>query len=392
MELQIPPQKKKLPGTALMKFPKKKVNPIVKFLSYFWGPIPGMIEIAAILSAVIHHWEDFWIILSLLLLNAVVGFWQEYKADDAINQLKKKLALRAKAKRDGKWQNISARELVPGDVVRIRLGDVVPADIKLFDGDYVNVDESSLTGESLPVEKHENDIAYSGSVVRQGEMNGLVTATGMNTFFGKTAKLVEQAKTISHFQKAVVKIGHYLIVLAAFMIALIFIVSIFRQESFLDTLQFALVLTIAAIPVALPAVLSVTMAVGASVLAKKKAIVSKLVAIEEMAGMDILCSDKTGTITKNELTTADPVPFNNFNSNDILLFASLASREEDSDPIDTAIITKANSIESVKNEISNYIVKEFIPFDPVTKRTESIVENKSGKKLIVSKGAPQIIL
>ena len=371
---------------------EKKANPFVKFFSYFWGPIPWMIEVAAILSAVINHWEDFWVIFALLLLNAVVGFWQEYKADDAINLLKKKLALMARVLRSGKWGEISAKELVPGDVVRIRLGDIVPADLKLFDGDYLSVDESSLTGESLPVEKYPENVAFSGSVIRQGEMNGLVVATGMNTFFGKTAKLVEEAKTISHFQKAVVKIGNYLIVLAAFMIAIIFFASFFRHESFFDTLQFALVLTIAAIPVALPAVLSVTMAVGASVLAKKKAIVSKLVAIEEMAGMDILCSDKTGTITKNELTLAEVKPFEGFSADDVLLFASLASRAEDKDPIDTAIINKAISLKTVAGKLDSYTIKDFKPFDPVIKRTEVTIED-SGKNIYkISKGAPQAIL
>lgn len=370
---------------------EKSVNPILKFLSYFWGPIPWMIEVAAILSAVISHWEDFWIIFVLLLLNATVGFWQEYKAGDAIQQLKKKLALNARVKRNGKWQTIPARELVPGDVVRVRLGDVVPADLKLFSGDYLSADESALTGESLPVDKHPKNVAFSGSVVRQGEMDGLVVATGNDTFFGRTAKLVEEAKTVSHFQRAVVKIGHYLIVMAAFMIALIFLVSFFRNESFLDTLQFALVLTIAAIPVALPAVLSVTMAVGASALAKKKAIVSKLVAIEEMAGMDILCSDKTGTITKNELTLSDVIPQGKYTTDDVLAFASLASREEDNDPIDTAIITKTASLDSSRKKMKSYTVSGFKPFDPVIKRSEASVV--SGKETFsVSKGAPQVIL
>ncbi len=371
---------------------EKKVNPFVKFLSYFWGPIPFMIEVAAILSAIINHWEDFWVIFALLLLNATVGFWQEYKADDAINLLKKKLALKARVLRSGKWAEIAARELVPGDAVRVRLGDIVPADLKLFDGDYLSIDESSLTGESLPVEKHAADVAFSGSVIRQGEMNGLVVATGMNTFFGRTAKLVEEAKTVSHFQKAVIKIGNYLIVLAAFMIAIIFLASLFRHESFLDTLQFALVLTIAAIPVALPAVLSVTMAVGASLLAKKKAIVSKLVAIEEMAGMDILCSDKTGTITKNELTLAEVKPFEGFTSDDVLLFASLASREEDKDPIDSAIINKTKSLKTVVEKWDSYTVKDFKPFDPVIKRTEVTIKDSERHIHKVSKGAPQAIL
>ena len=371
---------------------EKKVSPILKFLSYFWGPIPWMIEFAAILSAIIHHWEDFWVIFALLLLNAVVGFWQEYKADDAISLLKQKLALNARVFRDSKWKELAARELVPGDVVRVRLGDIIPADIKLFSGDYLSIDESALTGESLPVEKHKEDIAYSGSVIRQGEMNGLVVGTGLNTFFGKTAKLVAEARTISHFQKAVIKIGNYLIVLAAFMVAVIFMVSFYRHEPFFDTLQFALVLTIAAIPVALPAVLSVTMAVGASILAKKKAIVSKLVAIEEMAGMDILCSDKTGTITKNELTLADVKAFEGFTSDDVLLFASLSSREEDKDPIDTAIIDKAKSISTLSEKLSSYQIKDFKPFDPVIKRSEATVTDKNNKTFKITKGAPQVIL
>ena len=370
---------------------EEKVNPLIKFLSYFWGPIPWMIEVAAILSAIINHWEDFGVIFALLLLNAVVGFWQEYKADDAISLLKKKLALNAKVFRDEKWSELAASELVPGDVVRVRLGDIIPADLKLFSGDYLSIDESALTGESLPVEKHKSDLAYSGSVIRQGEMNGLVVATGLNTFFGKTAKLVSEARTISHFQKAVIKIGNYLIVLAAFMVAIIFMVSFYRHESFLDTLQFALVLTIAAIPVALPAVLSVTMAVGASVLAKKKAIVSKLVAIEEMAGMDILCSDKTGTITKNELTLAEVKAFEGFTSDDVLVYASLASREEDKDPIDTAIIEKAKSIKTVSEKLSSYQVNEFKPFDPVIKRSEVTITDKENKSFKITKGAPQVI-
>lgn len=370
----------------------KEVNPLVKLFGYFWGPIPWMIEVAALLSAVINHWEDFWIIIALLLLNAGVGFWQEHKADDAINQLKKKLALKARVLRNGKWALISSRDLVPGDIVRVRLGDIIPADIKLFDGDYLNVDESALTGESLPVEKHEDDLAYSGSVIRQGEMNGLVVKTGMQTFFGKTAKLVEEAETISHFQKAVIKIGHYLIVLALFMIAIIILASFFRNESFLDTLQFALVLTIAAIPVALPAVLSVTMAVGASLLAKKKAIVSKLVAIEEMAGMDILCSDKTGTITKNELTIADIKPFRDYTSDDVLLYASLASRDEDNDPIDSAILERSNKIKQLKETRSQLSISNYKPFDPVLKRTEVTIIDSNSNEFKISKGAPQVLI
>jgi H+-transporting ATPase len=321
-----------------------KMNPVLKFLKSFWGPIPWMIEIAAILSAIISHWADFWIILALLILNAVVGFWQEYKADNAIELLKQRLAIMARVLRNKKWTDLSADELVPGDVIRIRMGDIVPADVKLIKGDYLQIDESALTGESLPVEKKVSDMAYSGSIIRQGEMNGLVASTGMNTFFGKTAKLVEEARTRSHFQKAVIKIGNYLIFFAIALVLVIFIVALFRHDSLIEFFEFALVLTVAAIPVALPAVLSVTMAVGAIALAKKEAIVSKLAAIEEMAGMDILCSDKTGTITKNELTVADVVPLKGFDSNQVLLYATLASNEENRDSNDNAIIAKTSTI------------------------------------------------
>jgi len=371
---------------------EKKVNPIVKLLGYFWGPIPWMIEAAAILSAVIRHWDDFWIITVLLVLNAAVGFWQEHKADNAIELLKQKLALKARVRRDNRWFAIPACELVPGDIVRIRLGEILPADVKLMEGDYLQIDESALTGESLPVEKRASDVAYSGSIVRQGEMDALVVATGMNTYFGKTAKLVAEARTCSHFQKAVTKIGDYLIVFALFLVVLIFLVALFRHESLMEMFQFALVLTVAAIPAALPAVLSVTMAIGATALAKKEAIVSKLASIEEMAGMDVLCSDKTGTITKNELTLADVKPFEDFTENDVLLYATLASREEDQDPIDAAIITKAKGVQELADVTASYHVKEFKPFDPVSKRTEAAVEDTDGVQFRVTKGAPQAIV
>lgn len=371
---------------------EKKVNPFIKFLGYFWGPIPWMIEAAVIMSAIIHHWPDFWIILMLLMLNAVVGFWQEHKADNAIELLKQKLAPTARVLRDGKWAEAPARELVPGDVVRVRLGDIVPADIKLIDGDYLQVDESALTGESLPVEKHVSDVAYSGSIIRQGEMDALVATIGMSTYFGKTTKLVEEAETRSHFQKAIIKIGDYLIALAVTLVTVIFIVAAFRHESMLATIQFALVLTVAAIPAALPAVLSVTMAIGAIALARKEAIVSKLVSIEEMAGMDVLCSDKTGTITKNELTIGKVEPLAEFKDSDVLLFGTLASREEDQDPIDNAIINKTKTVQAVAKTIDSYKISKFKPFDPVSKRTEATVRDADGTSFKVAKGAPQAIL
>ncbi len=384
--------KQRLEKYGLNEITEKKINPILKFLAYFWGPIAWMIEIAIILSALIQHWEDFWIIFALLLLNAVVGFWQEHKADNAIELLKQKLALEARVIRDSKWSKIPAKELVPGDIVKIRLGDSLPADVKLLKGEYLMVDESALTGESLPVEKHESDVGFAGSIARQGEMIAVVVATAMNTFFGKTAKLVEEAKTQSHFQKAVIKIGDYLIVLAVILVLVIFAVAMYRHESFLATLQFALVLTVAAIPVALPAVMSVTLAIGAIALAKKEAIVSKLVSIEEMSGMDVLCSDKTGTITKNEISVAETVTLNNFTEKDIMLLGTLASKEEDKDPIDNAIIIKGREINAVGDKIKSYKIENFKPFDPVSKRTEADVIDPQGHQFKVAKGAPQIIL
>jgi H+-transporting ATPase len=371
---------------------EKKKNPYLKFLSYFWGPIPWMIEAAALMSVIIQHWEDFVVIFFLLIINAVVGFWQEKKADDTIELLKQKLATQARVLRDEKWIEVPARQLVPGDVVRIRLGDMIPADLKLIEGDYLQTDESALTGESLPVEKKLEDVAYSGSIVRQGEMNGLVITTGMHTYFGKTAQLVEEAKTRSHFQESVIKIGNYLIILAVTLVALVFAVSFLRYEPILDTLQFSLVLLVAAIPVALPAVLSVTLAVGALNLTKRGIIVSKLRTIQEMAGVDILCTDKTGTITKNEIAVADVIPQENFTKQDVIRLASLASREEDKDPIDTAIIIKNKAENTDDSEHSSLEIVDFKSFDPVSKRTEATIKESGKGQFKVSKGAPQVIL
>ncbi|NLA38990.1 MAG: plasma-membrane proton-efflux P-type ATPase, partial [Methanomicrobiales archaeon] len=371
--------------------PEEEESAILKFLRYFWGPIPWMIEAAVVISAIIGRWEDFGIIFALLLINAVVGFWQEYQAGNAIAMLKEQLALEARVLRDGKWQKIAARDLVPGDIVRIRNGDIVPADVKLIEGDLLSADESALTGESMPVEKHVSDVAYSGSTIKQGEMTALVVTTGEATFFGKTARLAGEATTTSHFQKAVIRIGDYLIVLAIVLVAIVFIVSLMRHESALETLQFALVLIVAAIPAALPAVLSITMAVGATALARKEAIVSRLVAIEEMAGVDVLCSDKTGTITENKLTLAEVAPFEGFVEDDVLLAAILASREEDQDPIDIAII-ESEKAGDLKDRLSSYTVTGFKPFDAVVKRTEAKVRTSDGQEFSVAKGAPQVIL
>jgi H+-transporting ATPase len=367
---------------------EKKTNPFLKFLTYFWGPIPWMIEAAVILSAVARHWPDFAIILLLLLANAVVGFWEEHQAGNAIAALKAKLAIKARVKRDGKWTTPEARELVPGDVIRVRLGDIVPADARLIEGDPIEVDQSALTGESLPVTRKSGEAMFSGSIIRQGEIDAMVYATGANTYFGKTAQLVQEAHTVSHFQRAVLKIGDYLILLAVALVAVIITVALFRGDRMLTTLQFALVLTVAAIPVAMPTVLSVTMAVGARLLAKKEAIVTRLAAIEELAGVDVLCSDKTGTLTQNKLRLGDPFSVSNVPVDQVILNAALASRAENKDTIDLAVLGGLKNDQALKG----LQIVHFQPFDPVHKRTEATVKGTDGKEFKVTKGAPQVIL
>jgi H+-transporting ATPase len=367
---------------------EKKTNAFLKFLTYFWGPIPWMIEAAVILSAVARHWPDFGIILLLLLANAVVGFWEEHQAGNAIAALKAKLAIKAQVKRDGKWINPEARELVPGDVIHLRLGDIVPADARLLEGDPIEVDQSALTGESLPATRKPGEAVFSGSIIRTGEIDALVYGTGQNTYFGKTAQLVQEAQTVSHFQRAVLKIGNYLIILAVTLVVLILAVALFRGDQMLTTLQFALVLTVAAIPVAMPTVLSVTMAVGARLLAKKEAIVTRLAAIEELAGVDVLCADKTGTLTQNKLTLGDPFSVNGIPADQVILNAALASRADNKDTIDLAVLGGLKSDQALKG----YQVVHFQPFDPVHKRTEATVKGTDGKEFKVTKGAPQVIL
>ena len=354
--------------------------------SHFWGPIPWMIEVALVLTSVTGRWTDFAIILALLVLNGVVGFWEEHQAKGAIEALKERMAKVAKVKRDGAWTTLSAVQLVPGDLVSVERGNIVPADASIVDG-TAQTDESALTGESLPVEKHGGDEIYSGSIVTRGGPIGRVLATGSRTVFGRTAELAGRESPPSHLQRAILSIGKYLIAVALFLVSIIVVVSLLRGTSVTTTLEFALVVTIASVPVALPAVLSVTMAVGARHLARRQALVSHLPAVEEMAGVDILCADKTGTITKNELAVADVVVLGDEERDDVRFQAALTTEPGSGDPIDRAILEGVD-----EDELHRFRILHLESFDPTRKRAEARVQGPDGAEFDVAKGAVQAVL
>ena len=377
---------------GLNEIPEKEEPLWHRIFRRFWGPIPWMIEVAALLSALVQKWEDLTIILILLFVNAGVDFWQEHKALSALKVLKQKLARRALVLREGRWQEIDARYVVPGDIIKLRIGDVIPADVKLIAGDFILVDQSALTGESLPVMKRVGDIAYSNSIVKQGEMIAVAVATGVHTYFGKTVWLVARAEREqrSHFQELVIKVGNFLIITALVIIGIMILVELNRGADWRELLRFALVLTVASIPVALPAVLTVTMAVGALYLARRQVIVSRLAAIEELAGVDVLCSDKTGTLTKNQMTVSVPFTVDGYKTEDLMFYAALASREENQDPIERPIFEWLRA-HGIYDRLKSCVQEKFIPFDPVRKRTEAEVACE-GTRLVVTKGAPQVII
>jgi H+-transporting ATPase len=370
----------------------KKDSLIIRLLKKIINPITLMIEIALLLSYVANKWEDFFIILALLFVNIGVDIWQEGRASKALKELKKNLAPEAVVLRDGKFKTIPARELVPNDVIKISIGDIVPADVKISEDELVQVDQSTITGESLPAEKHNGDILYSSSIIQKGSFVAIVTDIGKKTFIGKSTELVAKAEEQqeSHFQKAVINIGKFLAVLA---IVLVIIVAFFmwqKGDSLMDIVQFSLILAISSIPVALPAVLSVTMAIGASKLSKKRAIVSNAKAVEELAGVTVLCVDKTGTLTKNEITIKDPIVYGNFKLSDLFIYGILTSEQENKNKIELAIEHFAKENKLIQ-QIADYSVTEFVSFTPTAKTTEASVQTKDNGSFHVIMGAPQIV-
>ena len=365
---------------------ENKSNALLKFLSRFWGLTAWMLEVIIILSWFLHKHSDAYIVLGLLLFNAVVGFVQENNAANAVEALRKKLQVNVKLLRDGTWKTLAARELVPGDIIRIRIGDFVPADVKIIQ-DEISIDQSALTGESLEIEKKSGEIIYSGSIVTKGEATGMVTLTGANTKFGKTIELVKIAKPKSHIDEIISKVVKWLLLIVGVLLLLALVVAFLKGINILEILPLLLVLLLGAIPVALTAMFTVCMAFGSKELVKQGVLVTRLNAPDDAASMDILYVDKTGTLTMNKLSVAKLQVANKYKEDDVLLFGALASQEANHDSIDMAFINAAKQ----KNILNDtFIQKSFVPFDPQNRKTEATIK-KENEEFNVMKGSFNVI-
>ena len=364
-----------------------KKNPLLQFLKRYWGPMPWLLELSMVLSILLKHYFESIVIFVLLTVNAIIGFLKSRNSQKAVELLKKRLKIKARVLRDGKWIMADAREIVPGDIISVKLGDLVPADVYILNGD-ISVDESALTGESLPKDLNESDIIYSSSIVKRGEAKCIVVNTGVNTYFGKTVELVKIAKPKSKQEELMMAIVKYMMYLGIAASIVVSTYAVYLHKSILMIMSFIVTFLIGAVPVALPAVLTIVQAVGATDLSKKGVLVTRLDSIEDAASIDIFCFDKTGTITENKLSVKDAVPGSGYSKEDVVKMAALASKVEVMDSIDLAFIKYARDMNI---NLSGYKQLSYFPFNPKNKWTEAVIEYK-GETFKIIKGAVQKVL
>jgi H+-transporting ATPase len=367
---------------------EQKGHPVLGFLGKFWGLSAWMLELIMVLSAVLRKYTDLTVVGALLIVNAVLSFAQERQAAGVVETLRRRLQVSARALRAASWQVIPARELVPGDIVRIRTGDIIPADVKLMTG-MLSVDQSALTGESKDSDKAPGDALSSGSVVRRGEGNGVVMLTGAQTYFGRTTELVQMAHPKLHIEAVVGKVVRWLFVIVGSLLGVVIVMSLIRGVSLIEMVPLMLVLLMSAVPVALPVMFTVSMAVGSAELAKRGVLVTRLSAAEDAATMDVLCVDKTGTITMNQLAVTGVIPLEHATESDVLFAGALASQESNQDPIDLAFLAAARD-RHIFDAVPAVTAVSFKPFDTQSRRTEAVVEQK-GQRLRVMKGAVRAV-
>jgi len=365
-----------------------KGHPVLTFLRKFWGVSAWMLELIMVLSAVLGKYSDLAVVSALLIVNAVLGFMQERRAAGVVDALRRRLQVSARVRRDSSWQVIPARDLVPGDIVRVRPGDIIPADVKLLTG-ALTVDQSALTGESKDADKAADAVLSSGSIVRRGEGNGVVMLTGAKTYFGRTTELVQLARPALHIEAVVAKIVRWLFVIVGGLLGVVAVLSLIRGAPLLEMLPLMLVLLMSAVPVALPVMFTISMAVGSKELARRGVLVTRLSAAEDAATMDVLCVDKTGTITMNRLAVTDVIPLGQATEADVLFAGALASQEANQDPIDLAFLAAARERRTLDDR-PPVIPVSFAPFDASNRRTEAVVE-QNGQRLRVMKGAVRTI-
>ncbi|HYA22156.1 MAG TPA: plasma-membrane proton-efflux P-type ATPase [Thermoproteota archaeon] len=365
---------------------EKRESSISRFARQFWGISPWMLELTVLLEWITGKLLEMYIVLALLLLNAIVGFLQEERANAALDLLKQKLQINARVKRDGKWTTVPSRELVPGDVVRVRAGDFVPADVQISEGN-TEVDQSALTGESLSVEKKPNEVLYSGSTVRRGEITGIVSSTGAKTYFGRTVELVQIARPKLHVEEVISRVSTWLLFMTGIMVTIGLALGVLRGIDLAEIVPLTVILLLSAIPVALPTMFTITMALGSLELAKKGVLVTRLDASEDAATMDVVCADKTGTMTMNRLSVAQVASIGEYHKEDVILYGALASQEANQDPIDLAFILSGKDGQI---PLDGYLQTTFVPFDPSTRRTEAIVQ-KGDQRFRVLKGSTAAI-